>query len=166
MDTEPQWYAFYVQARHEKKVEQRLIQKNIVTFLPLIKVRKKWSDRYKMVKEPLIRGYVFCKIRLQNRLDVLETPGTINIVRIGEKYPPIQDNEIRSLEILVNGPNPITQEHAFMTGEQVTIQRGPFKGAHGVVIREKNRSRLTVGLEAINASFSVEIDSIDLAPVN
>ncbi|HEV7622062.1 MAG TPA: transcription termination/antitermination NusG family protein, partial [Flavisolibacter sp.] len=47
------WYAIYTRPRWEKKVNGLLIQKGIESYCPLNKVRRKWSDRIKLVEEPL-----------------------------------------------------------------------------------------------------------------
>ena len=52
------WHVFYVQARHEKKVNERLLDCGYETFLPLKKVLKQWSQRKKWVEEPLFRSYI------------------------------------------------------------------------------------------------------------
>ncbi|HCY90719.1 MAG TPA: antitermination protein NusG, partial [Chitinophagaceae bacterium] len=47
------WYVVYTRPRWEKKVALNLAQKGIEHYCPLNKVRKQWSDRKKMVLEPL-----------------------------------------------------------------------------------------------------------------
>ena len=42
-----QWYAVYVNSRHEKKVADLLASQQIENYLPIQKILKQWSDRKK-----------------------------------------------------------------------------------------------------------------------
>jgi hypothetical protein len=42
---ESKWYAFYTKSRNEKKVYQKLIEKNLECYLPIEKKLKQWNDR-------------------------------------------------------------------------------------------------------------------------
>ena len=60
------WYVLYTAARAEKQVAARIeaegVEKGgVEAYLPLHRRRKKWSDRIKVVEEPLFRSYVFVK---------------------------------------------------------------------------------------------------------
>jgi len=66
MSTEKKWYAIYTMPRWEKKVAGLLNEKNITTFCPINRVERQWSDRKKIVHEPLFRSYVFVQISTEN----------------------------------------------------------------------------------------------------
>jgi hypothetical protein len=53
------WYALYVKCRYERRIHNELDIREIVNYLPLSRVIKKWSDRNHLVEEPLIPSYVF-----------------------------------------------------------------------------------------------------------
>ena len=61
------WFAVQTRARHEKVVAQRLSDKGVGTFLPLIKQVHRWSDRQKTVELPLFGCYVFVKLAPMNQ---------------------------------------------------------------------------------------------------
>ncbi len=56
METEKKWYAIYSKPRWEKKVDALLQKRNIQSWCPLQKIEKQWSDRKKIVEEPLFRS--------------------------------------------------------------------------------------------------------------
>jgi transcription antitermination factor NusG len=56
------WYAVYTRHRSEKRLADALAKLGIDHYLPLLRTRKKWSDRYKWVEEPLFASYVFVRI--------------------------------------------------------------------------------------------------------
>ena len=69
MATEKKWYALYTKPRWEKKVYRLLSERGMEAYCPLNKVKKKWSDRIKLVEEPLFKSYVFVHTEEE------ETPG-------------------------------------------------------------------------------------------
>ena len=60
------WIAVYTKPRHEKTVENELQKKGYEVYLPLLKERRKWSDRKVWVEFPMFRSYIFVKTELKN----------------------------------------------------------------------------------------------------
>ena len=56
------WFAVYTKPRWEKKVAAILEGKGIENYCPLNKVVKQWSDRKKIVLEPIFKSYVFVRV--------------------------------------------------------------------------------------------------------
>src|SRR4030095_8525252 len=96
------WYALYTKPRWEKKVAEILMRKNVETYCPLNKVKRQWSDRKKVILEPLFHSYVFVRIpeKLQNH--VRQTDGVINIVYWLGKPAVIRDAEIEVIKRFLN----------------------------------------------------------------
>ena len=61
------WYVLYTKPRNEKKVAQRLSEAGYTVYCPLQKVRRRWSDRTKVVEEPLFTSYLFIQIEDHRR---------------------------------------------------------------------------------------------------
>ena len=95
------WIAVYTQSRHEKIVNELLHKKNIQSFLPLIKAKRKWSDRYKWIAKPLFKGYLFVKADKKDYLNIVQTHGVCNLVKIGGKIIPIAESEIQGIRNLI-----------------------------------------------------------------
>ena len=74
------WYAVYVRSRNEKKVYELIKEKDIETYLPLVKTLRQWSDRKKMVEVPLFNSYVFVYVDLLEHFKVRQVPGIVNFV--------------------------------------------------------------------------------------
>ena len=70
------WYGLQTRPRHEKIVRQRLEERGVMTFLPLVTEVHRWSDRKRSVQMPLFSCYVFAKF-VPNR-----AAGTVSIVRL------------------------------------------------------------------------------------
>src|SRR5215470_16647273 len=90
------WYAIYTRPRWEKKVNSLLVEKGVESYCPLNKVRRKWSDRLKIVEEPLFKSYVFVKIDDREKTVVRMTDGVINFVYWNKKPAIVKEKEIQT----------------------------------------------------------------------
>src|SRR6266699_802656 len=77
------WYALRVRSRHEQMVGAHLQGRGYKSFLPLYKCRRRWSDRFKEIEQPLFPGYVFCQFNPLNQLPILSIPGVVHVVGVG-----------------------------------------------------------------------------------
>jgi transcription antitermination factor NusG len=98
MSQSRKWLAVYTRPRWEKKVNQLLSEKGIESYCPLNKVKRKWSDRIKIVNEPLFKSYVFVKIGAEDKPNVRMTPGAINFVYWQGKPAIIREKEITAIK--------------------------------------------------------------------
>lgn len=151
------WYALYLRSRHEKIVDQRLREKGVETLLPLIEEVRQYRDRKKKVLEPLFRGYLFVRIDLMSRLQVVQTEGVVRIVGNGVRPSHIPENQIEWMRIAMGCPSKIHRESCLAVGDAVRIATGPFAGIQGSVLRQKDSLRVVVSVECIGQSVSVEI---------
>ena len=77
---EPFWYVACTNANHEKRVAEQLTRRSVEHFLPLYEVARRWKDRRVHLQIPLFPGYVFVRLALRDRLQVLQVPGIANLV--------------------------------------------------------------------------------------
>lgn len=164
--TQEQWFAAYTCSCREKRVAQQLSVHQIEHFLPLHRKVSRWKNGLRMLIEmPLFPGYVFVKIDCRDRVRVLELPGVHSIAGAGRHPIPLPYQEIESLR---RGLNSLDAEpHPTLKfGETVFIRKGPLEGLTGVVVRQKNTSRVIITLELIMKSISVEVDEQDLVIVD
>ena len=151
------WYAAYPKARHEKSVADSLKQQNFTTFLPLIHVKKQWTDRKKDIETPLIKSYIFVKVSPNDLLYVMQTYGVCRIVKIGEKYTKIPEYQITALKKAMEERINLTPEKYFNKGELVQVLFGPLKGKMGRILNIQGKSKLFLNIDAINFAFSTPI---------
>ena len=152
------WIAVYTKPRHEKTVENELLKKGFEVYLPILKERRKWSDRKKWVEFPLFRSYIFVRTEIKNSLFVLQTMGVVKVIKFGGEIAVIQDDSIRAIKLMIEGGYMPEAIDYFVKGETVEVKNGPLKGLIGEVIRVDNSDRLLVRVDAIQHSVSVQID--------
>ena len=158
MQPRSSWFALFVRPNHEKNVSYVLEQKGIQNLLPLYRVRKKWSDRYKEVELPLFPGYVFGSFDPTRRVPVLNTPGVIDIVRNGPDLAAIAPSEIAALQTLMKAGVPCQPWPYLEAGQMVEIESGPLTGLSGTVITVKNEMRLVLSVKLLHRSVLTELD--------
>jgi len=96
------WYVVYTRPRWEKKVADLLFRKKIEYYCPLNKVYKQWSDRKKLVAEPLFTSYVFVRIDESEQLTVRLTDGVINFVYWLGKPAQVRNEELEAISDFLN----------------------------------------------------------------
>ena len=85
-----QWIVVRSKPRSEKVAHNELVKKNIEAYLPLLKERRKWSDRKKWVEFPLFSSYLFARIDIKDSIFVLQTRGVNTIVKFGKQIAIVQ----------------------------------------------------------------------------
>jgi transcription antitermination factor NusG len=151
------WYALYLRSRHEKAVDVRLREKGIETYLPMVEEIRQYSDRKKIVLEPLFRGYLFVRTDLGDKVPILQTGGVVRFVGIGLKASPIPDKQIGWIRIAGGDPSRIKREPYWVAGERVRVIAGPFAGIEGLIVTLKDSMRVVLSVECIGQSVSVEV---------
>lgn len=79
-----------------------LSEKGFESYCPLNKVRRKWSDRVKIVEEPLFKSYVFVKVCEDDRSAVRLTTGAVNFVYWNGKPAVVKEREITAIKRFLN----------------------------------------------------------------
>ncbi|MCA0365847.1 MAG: UpxY family transcription antiterminator [Bacteroidetes bacterium] len=143
------WYVIYTRSRHEKKVEELLLQQGIEAWCPKITVARAWSDRVKKVVEPLFRSYVFVHIDEKERFEVFKTPGIVKFVNFRGELATLKPAEIKKIRSLLNDfdPSHVSVE-SLSPNDRVVVSSGAFMDAEGVILETKGRI-LTVYLETL-----------------
>jgi transcription antitermination factor NusG len=161
----PHWYALYTNPRHEKVVAKQLKERCVENFLPLYRTWHRWKDRRKQVELALFPGYVFVRIEEQNKLQVLKTPGAVNLVSFNGKLAALPEPEIQALRNALD--NEVCAEpYPFLrVGRRVRVVRGPMAGAEGLLARKKDKYRVVISVEVLMRSVALEIDGTDLEAV-
>ncbi len=133
-------------------------------YVPLHRVRRRWSDRVKDLEAVLFPGYIFCRFPREQRLRVLNSPGVESIVGFGRTDVPVDDAEIAAVRALIASGRPLANWPFLRIGQNVTIESGPLAGLRGVVLRDETAWRVVVSVEALDRSIAVELDRDMIAP--
>src|SRR6266550_1591603 len=160
------WYSVYTRPRHEKHVLKELNEKHIEAFLPTYKVRRRWSDRYKIVEEPLFKNYLFVNVDYDRRYyDTLRPYGAVSFVSFDGTPATIPAAEIEAIRRLVTCELPYSPHPYLKVGRKVRVKFGPLAGCEGILIRKKSISRLVLSVNLLQQAVSAEIDADCVEPI-
>lgn len=151
------WYALYTHAKWEKKVASIFTKKNIENYCPLNKVLRQWSDRKKIVYEPLFTCYVFARVNEKERISVLQTDGVLNYVSWQGKPAVIRDSEIEAIKNFLLEHSNVTLEKLHIdVNDKVRITHGAFMEHEGIVMEVLGKS-VRVSLPTLGYILTAEI---------
>jgi len=156
------WLALYSRPRWEKKVAQLLTEKGLESYCPVNKVRRKWSDRLKIVEEPLFKSYVFVRVTDEDRTAVRMTPGVINFVYWNGKPALIKEKEINAIKQFLNDyENVEVKPIKLELNQRVKITKGPLMDREGEVL-ELQRKTVKVAIDSLGYLLIAHIDRTKL----
>ena len=122
-------------------MNQLLIEKGVESYCPLNKVRRKWSDRVKIIEEPLFKSYVFVKVNDEDRSAVRMTNGAINFVYWDGKPAVIKEKEITAIRrFLDEYENVEARPVELKINQRVRITNGTLMDQEGKVLDVRHKT--------------------------
>jgi transcription antitermination factor NusG len=167
MENGKKWYALYTKPRWEKKVSKVLEQKGIECWCPVRKVVKQWSDRKKMIEEPLFTSYVFVNIQDNEKTPVLMTDGILNFVYYLGKPAVIRDEEINLIKRYLDEKEATVSVQSLTSLDENTrikVNHGVFMDTTGTVLKG-GKKKVFVKLESLDQVMIVEFPIEYLSPL-
>ena len=161
-----QWIVVRSKPRSEKVAHNELVKKNIEAYLPLLKERRKWSDRKKWVEFPLFSSYLFARIDIKDSIFVLQTQGVNTIVKFGKQIAIVQNSVIKAIRLAMEGGYQLEPVEYFVEGNRVEVVAGPMKGIKGIVAKLRGQNRLIIKIDAIQQALSIQIESKFIRKLN
>ena len=161
-----QWYALHTRARHEKLVVQRLAERGVETYLPIVTEVHRWSDRKKAVQLPLFGCYVFAKFidKRTERLNVLRVSGVLSLVGSQGEGTPIPSEQIDTIQRLVAGGITWAPHPFLKIGQRVRIRSGALDGVEGILVSRDGSNTLVISVDAIQRSLAVRVEGYEVEP--
>lgn len=151
------WFVLYTAPRAEKKVEERLREIGVEVFLPVHKVKRKWSDRIKVVEMPLFYSYIFICHPEHKLRDLLQISGVSRIVFYLQRPAVVRDDEIVAIkEFLKMAEN----KEIVYEGDIVEISAGVLEKKRGEVLKV-DKGVVTLFLEELGAKIYVSLSEVN-----
>ena len=146
MKEDKTWYVIYTRPRWEKKVALLLEDAGIEHYCPLNKVSRQWSDRKKVVMEPLFKGYVFVQIAETEKVAVRSISGVLNFVHWNNTPAKVQPEEIDQIrKFLKEFDNVEVLNLQLENNDEVEITEGLMMNYKGIVLEVvANKARVLI----------------------
>ena len=169
--TDP-WFVVWAKSRAEKKVEKRIAALGLSPWLPVVRERHRWSDRWREVERPLFPGYLFARATHADWQKILRTPGVLTVVREGGKPALLADSFVTSLRDAIEregaAPEAVAERVDYRAGDEVIVQEGALRGVRGVVRERRGGRQLVLWVAEIGKGVGFTIGSalVKAAPTN
>lgn len=165
MGSEKKWYVVYTKPRWEKKVHANLTSRGLASYCPLRKVRNQWSDRVKLVEEPLFKSYLFVHITEPEMTVVRMVDGVLNFVYWQGKPAIVKDREIDVIRRFLNEhDNGQVQALVLKPQSKVLIKGGVLMDKEATVRRVLHQS-VEVVIESLGYKLVAQVDKTNVAPL-
>jgi transcription antitermination factor NusG len=136
--------------------------KKIENYCPLQKTERNWSDRKKIILEPLFKSYVLVRLAPKAHIPVLQTDGVLGFVTVQGKPAVIRDEEIDIVKQFLKDYEHVQVERIDVNiNDEVTIINGPLMQQTGQV-QEVNGKMVKVMLPSLGFAL-VAIDKSNLS---
>jgi transcription antitermination factor NusG len=166
MSTEKKWFALYTKPRWEKKVHRALQLKGVESYCPLNKVRKKWSDRIKVIEEPLFKSYLFVRLDEADKTEVRYVDGVLNFVYWNGKPAVVKDEEIVEIKKFMSEYEDVQVKRIDVKpADKVVINQGVMMGSSGMVSRVLSNNIVEVIIDSLGLALTAKFDKQKLDKV-
>lgn len=163
------WHVLYVKSRCEKKIEQQIADSGIQTYLPIIKRTKTWSDRKKIVFEPLIPSYLFVYLeKTDDMFKTLTIDGACFFLKFGNNYATAKDSEIENIRMLLASEEVTEfeiQEQSPIIGQICKITNGPLIGMKCEIIKIDSVKKVRVRIDSLRQDLVATLPNSYLSKV-
>lgn len=154
----PQWYVLKTKPRAEKKLDDRLKEAGIETYLPLKEEIRQWSDRKKKVILPMLPGYLFIFTTSKNFVDALQTDGAVHFLKFAGKHAVMQEEQIEFIrKVEADSLRFEVTELEAEPGDLVEITDGQFKGMRGYWVQKKTKYNVHINVEQLHRTIKMEV---------
>lgn len=128
------------------------------SFLPIYRVRQRQRRQWQDVDKPLFPGYVFCRFDRTSWARIVNTPGVVDVVRIGKSLAPVEDEEIEALQVAQKAKAAMQPWPYLRIGQTIRVDAGPLAGIRGILSQVKGQRRLVLSVTLLQRSVLMEID--------
>ena len=152
------WYACTTKPRAEKVAARELDGAGIEYYLPILKTKRKWSDRMKWVELPLFRSYIFVRVNSANYAKVTAQYSVVRFVTFENRAVPIPDEQIETVRLLLNeGAELEVVLDRIAPGEKIVVQAGPLLGLQGELIEYRGKRKVLIQIGKLAEGLLVTI---------
>jgi len=161
------WTAVYTKARCEKVVADYCERHGFAYYLPLRRRAQRYQRRTVETFLPMFPSYTFVQISETDKTLLAQSHKTVAILPVDDAQEARLIEELQDIRILERAQLELEVEvlPELAPGRTVRITSGPLSGLNGIVERRQQQTRVTVNVEMLGQSVSVEVDlgEVDVA---
>lgn len=151
------WFVIYTKSRYEKVVAEKLQALGIRVYCPMLKTKRRWSDRWKWVEEPLFRSYCFVCLSDSERDEVFNVSGVVRYLYHCGRPAIVREKEIELLKDWLNEYNHESFESfEYQAKDKVILRTGVLMDQKAEVIISSG-NYITLKLESLGLQIRVDL---------
>ena len=151
------WYVIYTKSRYEKAVAEKLALNGVEVYCPLLKTKKKWSDRWKWVEEPLFKSYCFVHIKDEERDHIFKIPGVVRYLYHCGKPAIVREKEIGLLKDWLNEySHESIETSGYQAKDKVVLRTGALMDQTAEVVSFSG-NYITMKLDSLGLQIKVDL---------
>jgi len=158
------WMPVRVKPKQEKKLTQYCKSKGVAFYLPLLKKVHRYERRTAEFFVPMFPGYVFCCLDEDDYNQIVLSNAIVYRIRLDEHEEDGLLEELASIKAfeLLRNEGEVIVKPELVEGKKVAVINGPLAGVSGVVDRRKGKTTISVNVDILGQSATVEIDVGDI----
>lgn len=135
-------------------------------YCPLNRVNKQWSDRKKVVMEPLFKGYVFIATDDNHKWEIKQIDGILNYVYWLGKPAVVKEEEIQTIRKFLQEFNDVeVRNKKLSVDDKVVIKQGVMMNYKGIIV-EVSGAKARVKIESMGIELSAVFQKQNLQVVD
>ena len=170
MERDPRkvWTPVRTKPRQEKKIQQYCNGKNIICYLPLVKRIHKYGKRRREFYIPMFPGYIFCQLDDSDYQEIVLSNGVLFRVNMDSYDEATLLKELDSVMAFeeLSARQEVVVKPELVSGSVVEIKSGPLRGLEGIVEKRKNTTSVSININILGQSASVELDAENLEAID
>jgi len=165
MSDQRSWYLIHAKPRMEKHAEENLNRQGYETYLPMVKLRRRRSNRYIHIVEAFFPRYLFIHLcpKTDNWAPIRSTLGVSRLIEFGG-IPAIAPADF--IDLLKKNEDELgfqeIEKKEIKAGDKVIIIGGPFAGYSGIYNKKKSAERVMVLLDIVGNRSELTMSEHDL----
>jgi len=163
------WYLIYSKPRQEIIAKDNLIRQGYDIYLPMVRSRRRRSNRMPEVIEPMFPRYLFISLNKEsdNWAPINSTIGVSSLVKFGGQAASVPDRLISTIKLHEDQYGvQVLLPSVYKQGDRVRIVNGSFEGYAGMFLSKSGSQRVTILLNIAGMTATTQLQEIDLELVN
>jgi transcriptional antiterminator RfaH len=158
--SDARWTAVHTRPRCEKLLARYCDVKGLACYLPLRRRVERYQRRNVETYLPMFPGYVFVHLSEEEKPVLLQSNRVASVLSVDEAAERVLIEELRAIQRLeqLSQAEELVVAPELVAGKAVLITDGPLNGVRGIVMRRPNKTRVTVNVEILGQSVSVDLD--------
>ncbi|MCP4180083.1 MAG: hypothetical protein GY756_20155 [bacterium] len=158
------WTPVRTKVKREKKLAEYCLANNIIHYLPLRLSIKRYNKKNVTFNVPMFPGYIFCNLSTDIYKILVKSHHVLFRVGMDTAIESLLISELNALKIFENisTEKELTIKPEIVEGKEITITAGTLAGVSGIITRRNEKEMVTVNIEILGQSVTVESDIGDI----